>query len=122
MDLFFADVNFSHVISFAVNYRLFSHGVVSYMFNEESDNGVLEYRFTHDVKAGLGLHWAHIGFCCLIDACSILMNPASACKLGYIVQFLKYGRRLLGLYNTIFDGPGRKPPKPTGFLEAWQRL
>ena len=42
------------------NYRLFSHGVVSYMFNEESDNVVLEYRFTHYVKAGLSLHWAHI--------------------------------------------------------------
>ena len=66
----------SHVISFAVNYRLFSHGVVSYMFNEESDNVVLKYRFTHYVKAGLSLHWAHIGFCCLIDACSILMNRA----------------------------------------------
>ena len=26
------------------NYRLFSHGVVSYMFNEESDNVVLELR------------------------------------------------------------------------------
>ena len=42
------------------NYRLFSHGVVSYMLNEESDNVVLEYRFTHYVKAGLSLHWAHI--------------------------------------------------------------
>ena len=66
----------SHVISFAVNYRLFSHGVVSYMFNEESDNVLLENRFTHDVKAGLSLHWAHIGFCYLIDACTILMNRA----------------------------------------------
>ena len=66
----------SHVIPFAVNYRLFSHGVVSYMFNEKSDNVVLEYRFKHDVKAGLSLHWAHIGLCCRIDACSILMNRA----------------------------------------------
>ena len=66
----------SHVNSFAVNYHLFSHGVVSYMFNEESDNVVLEYRFTHDVNAGLSLHWAHIGFCCPIYACSILMNRA----------------------------------------------
>ena len=64
MDLFFADVNV---------YRLFSHGVVSYMFNEESDNVVLEYRFTHDVKDGPSLRWAHM---CLIDACSILMNRA----------------------------------------------
>ena len=57
----------------------FSHGVVSYMINEESDNVLLEYRFTHDVKAGLTLHWAHIGFCYLIDhvdACSILMSRA----------------------------------------------
>ena len=46
------------------------------MFNEESDNVVLEYRFTHDVKAGLSLRWAHIGLCCLIAACSILMNRA----------------------------------------------
>ena len=60
------------------NYRFFSHGVVSYMFNEESDIVVLEYRFTHYVKAGLSLHWAHIQcrILCLIGACSILMNHA----------------------------------------------
>ena len=39
---------------------VYFHGVVSYMFNEKSDNVMLEYRFTHYVKAGLSLHWAHI--------------------------------------------------------------
>ena len=60
------------------NYRLFSHGVVSYMFNEESDNVVLEYRFTHYAKAGLIFtgRTYNVGFCCLIGACSILMNRA----------------------------------------------
>ena len=63
------------------NYRVLSHGVVSYMFNEESDNVVLEYRFTHYVKAGLSLHWAHIQ--CRIE-------NRTPCKLGYIVQFLSF--------------------------------
>ena len=49
--------------------------------------------------------------------------------VNYIVQFLSFlnlifhgPRRLLRLYNKIFDGPGRKLPKPTGFLDAWRRL
>ena len=33
----------SHAISLAVNYRLFSHGDVSYWFNGKNDNVVLEY-------------------------------------------------------------------------------
>ena len=33
----------SHVISLAGNYRLFAHSDVSYRFNGESDNVVLEY-------------------------------------------------------------------------------
>ena len=33
----------SHIISFAGNYRLFAHSDVSYRFNGESDNVVLEY-------------------------------------------------------------------------------
>ena len=33
----------SHAISLAVNYRLFSHGDVSYRFNGKNDNVVLEY-------------------------------------------------------------------------------
>ena len=32
----------SHAISLAVNYRLFSHGDVSYRFNGKNDNVVLE--------------------------------------------------------------------------------
>ena len=32
----------SHAISLAVNYRLFSHGAVSYRFNGKNDNVVLE--------------------------------------------------------------------------------
>ena len=34
----------SHAISLAVNYRLFSHGDVSYRFNGKNDNVVLELR------------------------------------------------------------------------------
>ena len=33
----------SHALSLAVNYRLFSHGDVSYRFNGKTDNVVLEY-------------------------------------------------------------------------------
>ena len=33
----------SHAISLAVNYRLFSHGDVSYRFNGKNDNVVLEF-------------------------------------------------------------------------------
>ena len=61
------------------NYRLFSHGVDSYMFNEESDNVVLEYRFTHYVDNLVCVFTGrtyNVGFCCLIGACSILMNRA----------------------------------------------
>ena len=36
----------SHVISLAVNYRLFSHGDVSYRFNGKNDNVVLEFKVT----------------------------------------------------------------------------
>ena len=34
----------SHIISLAVNYRLFSHGDVSYRFNGKNDNAVLEFK------------------------------------------------------------------------------
>ena len=33
----------SHALSLAVNYRLFSHGNVSYRFNGKNDNVVLEF-------------------------------------------------------------------------------
>ena len=45
MDSFSADVNVNmrrHKISLAVNYRLYSHGDVSYRFNGKNDNVVLE--------------------------------------------------------------------------------
>ena len=38
----------SHAITLAVNYRLFSHGDVSYRFNEKNDNVVLEYHTSHE--------------------------------------------------------------------------
>ena len=37
----------SHAISLAVNYRLFSHGGVSYRFNGKDDNVVLEFVLLH---------------------------------------------------------------------------
>ena len=68
-----------------------------YMFNEERNNVVLEYRFTHYVKAGLSLHWAHIQCRILLSYwCMFHFNEprlektAAACKLGYIVQFLSF--------------------------------
>ena len=38
----------SHAISLAVNYRLFLHGDVSYRFNGENDNVVLELPLTFE--------------------------------------------------------------------------
>ena len=78
------------------------------------------YRFTHDVKAGLSLCWAHMGFFCLIETFVIHFNEPrlekTAQLVSYIVQFLSFlnlifhaSRRLLWLYITIFDGPSRKP-------------
>ena len=57
MDSFSADVNvylrrhksalFSHAISLAVKYRLFSHGGVSYRFSGKNGNVVLEFMLSH---------------------------------------------------------------------------
>ena len=69
--------------------------------------------YTHDVKAGLSLCWAHMGFFCLIDAFMFHFNKSrlekTAQLVSYIVQFLSIlnlifhgSRRLLRLYNTIF--------------------
>ena len=44
--MFLCDVTkrtLAHVMSFAGNYRLFAHSDVSYTFNGESDNVVLEF-------------------------------------------------------------------------------
>ena len=60
-----------------------------------------------------------MGFFCLIGAFMIHFNELrlekTAQLVSYIVQFLSFlnlifhaSRRLLRLYNTIFDGPGRK--------------
>ena len=49
MDSFSADVNV--YISLAVNYRLFSHDDVSYRFNGENDNIVLEYKINSEKRA-----------------------------------------------------------------------
>ena len=76
--------------------------------------------YTHDVKGGLSLRWAHMGFCCLIDAFMCHFNEPrlekTAQLVSYTVQFLSFlnlifhaSRRLLRLYNKIFDIPGRKP-------------
>ena len=81
--------------------------------------GDVSYRFTHDVKARLSLRWAHMGFFCPIDAFMFHFNEPRLEKtaqfVSYMVQFLLFlnlifhaSRRLLRLYNTIFDGPSRK--------------
>ena len=56
------------------------------MFNV-SGSGIGEsgvsYRFKHDVKAGLSLRCAHMGFFCLIDAFMFHFNEnRAACKLN----------------------------------------
>ena len=76
--------------------------------------------YTHDVKAGLSLRWAHMGFFCLIDAFKFHFNEPrlekTARLVSYLVQLLYFlnlilhgSSRLLRLHNTIFDGPGREP-------------
>ena len=47
-----------HAMSLAVNYRLFSHGAVSYRFNGKNDNVVLGYTDTYmkyNIAAVIGL-------------------------------------------------------------------
>ena len=45
--------------------------------------------YTHDVKAGLSLRWANMGFFVLLmHSCSILMNRRTACKLHSTIPFL----------------------------------
>ena len=46
--------------------------------------------YTHDVKAGLSLCWANMGFIfvLLMHSCSILMNRRAACKLHSTISFL----------------------------------
>ena len=96
------------------------------MFNVSGSDigeGDVSYRFTLDVKAGLIFRWAHMGFFCLIDAFMFHFNEPrlekTAQLVSYIVQFLSFlnlifhaPRRLLRLYNMIFDGPGRKSVCP----------
>ena len=42
--------------------------------------GGVAYRFKHDVKAGLILRCAHMGFCCLIDAFMFQFNENRAAR------------------------------------------
>ena len=72
--------------------------------------------YTDDVKAGLSLRWAHMGFFCLIDAFMFHFIEKTAQLVSDIVQFFSFlnlifhgSRCLLRLYNKIVDGPGRKP-------------
>ena len=44
----------SHAISLAVNYRLFSHGDVSYRFNGKHDIVVLEYLIAKECSLSTG--------------------------------------------------------------------
>ena len=60
-------------------------------------NGDVSYRFTHDVKAGLSLRLAHMGFFCLIDAFRFQKTMQ---LVSYIVQFLSF-------LNLIFQASRR---------------
>ena len=50
--------------------------------------------YTHDVKAGLSLRWAHMVFFCIIDACMFDFNEPrhekTAQLVSYKVQFLAF--------------------------------
>ena len=72
--------------------------------------------YTHDVKAGLSLRWAHMGLFFVLFMFHFNETRLEKTAKLYIVHFLSFlnlifhgSRRLLRLYNTIFDGPGRKP-------------
>ena len=57
-------------------------------------NGDVSYRFTHDVKAGLCLRWAHMGCFCLIGTFMFHFNEPCIEKtvqlVSYIIQFLSF--------------------------------
>ena len=67
-------------------------------------NGDVSYRFTHDIKAGLSLRWAHMGFFCLIDAVMFHFNEP---RLEKTVQLVKYIVQFLSFLNLIFHASGR---------------
>ena len=50
--------------------------------------GDVSYRFTHDVKAGLSLRWAHIGLVCLIDAFMFHFNEPRLKKNVQLVSYI----------------------------------
>ena len=74
------------------------------------NNGDVSYRFTHDVKAGLSLRWAHMGF--FIDTFMFHFNEPRFEKT--IVQlFLSFLNLIFHacsrLLRFLILGPGRKP-------------
>ena len=56
--LLLTSICITHAISLAVNYRLFSHGDVSYRFNGENDNVVLELNLIGDFYSYLHVNFA----------------------------------------------------------------
>ena len=54
--------------------------------SDSVSNGDVSYRFTHDVKAGLSLRWAHMGFFCLIDAFMFHFNEPRLEKIAQLVS------------------------------------
>ena len=62
-------------------------------------NGDVSYRFTHDVKAGLSLRWAHMGLFCLIGAFTFHFNEP---RLQKTAQLVSYIVQLLSFLNLIF--------------------
>ena len=62
-------------------------------------NADVSYRFTHDVKAGLGLRWAHMGFFSLIDTFMFHFNEP---RLEKTVQLVSYRVQFISFLNLIF--------------------
>ena len=54
--------------------------------------GDISYRFMHDIKEGLSLRWAHMGFF------SIFNEP----RLGKTAQLVSYIVQFLSFLNLIF--------------------
>ena len=70
-------------------------------------NRNVSYRFTHDVKAGLSLRWAHMGFFfCLIDAFMFHFYKPRLEKTAQLVSYM-YIAQFLSFLNLIFHASRR---------------
>ena len=62
-------------------------------------NGDVSYRFTHDVKAGLSLRWAHMGFFVLLMHSFIILSYYMTDYYSIIFLYMSY---LIYLFIYLF--------------------